>query len=182
MNRTLRSAFALGAFALLGLNRPANAQSNDQFIYFPVNTTISSDVPSPPNPNQYAIIGYANAPDFSALRNPTSPTVSLVSGTVWGNMQVYNQSVFNMTGGRVNVRLRAHDTSVVNIFGGGAGTVLEADDYSTVNFKGGSTGYGLYANDSSIVNVSGGNAGHIIVGAVSVTGNTVNGTLNMKGG
>ena len=171
MNRTLRNTLALGTFALLGLSRPAHAQN----VYFPVNTTINSDVPNPPNPNRYAIVGYANDTDFAAMLNPTSPTVNLVSGVIWGNIQVYDQSVLNMSGGRVNVRLRSYNNSTVNVTGGDTGPSLEANGSSIVNLRGGGQeGNHFFASDYSVINVTGGSPGHIYMGGGS--------TLNISGG
>ncbi len=153
--RTLPALVA--SLALLGLAvRPAAAQT----VYYTSDTTINSTI-------NYGYVGYASDANIQNGTNPTSPTVALVTGglvkdqSTSGNLNVYNHSTLNMTGGTVNYELISHDTATLNVSGGSVGPgvgALYAEGSSTANISGGFIGI-VAAYDNSTMTITGGTTG-----------------------
>src|SRR5262245_5179994 len=112
----------LVTIALVGLGRAAHAQVN----YFPNDATID-----------YPVLGIAYIGQDSS-RNPSSPTVNLVSGgSISDAVYTLNGSQFNISGGSIGGTLNSSDTSLLTITGGSVGNGLQANDHSIVNWHGG---------------------------------------------
>ena len=172
---------ALSALALLGQSRRAHAQTN-----FPTDATIN-----------YAIGGDVNIgmdADFQqsdSSGNPYNPTVSLVTdGSISGQTSVYNNSVFNISGGSTGdinswISVSTFGTSTTNISGGTINGGVYSYTSSVVNFSGGNVpatsstanyeSIGLVADINSTINVTGGTNGE----GLSAQGQ---GTINIRGG
>jgi hypothetical protein len=104
----------------------------------------------------------------SPLSQPT--TVNLVTdGSIgrvlpprpgWGdNLEAYQNSLINISGGEIGGYLWAWDNSQVNFSGGSIVLGSGALGNSQINISGGSIGYGLYGWGNSQINISGGSIG-----------------------
>ncbi|MCW3053311.1 MAG: hypothetical protein JWN14_2481, partial [Chthonomonadales bacterium] len=129
------AALFLAPCALSGATA-AHAQN----IFLPDDTTL--DASNHVDPPFSATVGWASFDDEINGVNPTSPTISIVTGASVNQLEVTNSSIINMSGGSVGSgdflgRLRSSDTSTVNISGGNVLYVVDAQSASTVNFSGG---------------------------------------------
>ncbi len=127
--QTMYRFFSLcGLAALTALSfapRPAAAQT----IYFPDSTTINYLVDAD------AYVGYSESYALS------SPTVNLVrGGEVTGDLEVYNSSVVNVSGGIADDLLWSFGSSTINVSGGAVGSYLDVTQNSNANVSGGTFG------------------------------------------
>lgn len=108
--------------------------------------------------------------DISNTTN-TSPMVALTNAANTGHVEVYNNSIVNVSGATINGGVSASDNSTVNISGG---TVESAwgDTNSTVNISGGTVKAAHSLNGNS-TNISGGLVQNI---------NGFNSEINISGG
>ena len=170
---------ALSTLTLLGQSRSAHAQAT----FFPNDATIN-----------YAIAGEADIGEdddgnqSDSNNNPYNPTVSLVTGgSISGVTNVWNGSVFNMSGGSTGTDANfdsvfTYGTSTANISGGTIAGGVYAATSSVVNFSGGDIlasssvqAEGLYADINSTINITGG------TNAVGLNA-AAQGTFNIRGG
>ena len=149
VNRLLSNNFTFAVFAFIGSAGAAHAQI---YTFFSKNATINYAVST-----QYAIVGYAGGDFTNGFNNPSSPTVSFVSGGGAGYLNAYNASVVNAGSGS-----NIGETEVRS---------------ATINFSGGDT-IDLFADNNSVVNVSRGNINGYLLsdhgGSVSVSGGKIN--------
>ena len=93
---------------LLSLSAISHAQT---YAFFPndamINTQISSDI---------VVIGYDNLTDYNQHLNPTSPHITITTGANIGDLQVFNGSIVNITGGKLGQYADASDNSTLNYY------------------------------------------------------------------
>lgn len=149
--------------ALFSIGHAARAQVN----FYPNDATIAT-----------AVLGEVYIGQ-DAQRNPSSPTVNLVTpGSISGFAYTYNSSQFNVSGGSIVGSINASDNSIVTITGGSIGNGLQADDSSVMNLRGGTFGADLYANDTSAIHLFGSNLqATVAVNLGSITAYALAGTL-----
>lgn len=196
--RTL-CALAMGVVAAAG---PADRASAQPFTYtfFPTTTTIDAAYTT-----DFQIVGFSAgqfnpdtfAPEFTG---PSSPTITIAAGASLPDVEIFNSSVVNVTGGTSTVV--PYDTSTVNIQGGVVRTALSFDS-AVVNMHAGRCED--LEGQGARVNVYGGTVGIVVANssisglgdqlgscAVDVFGGTFeagsylaafnNGVLNLRGG
>ena len=171
---TQRRLLGLAVLSLLVVAPAANAQN----LFLPNTATL--DATNPVAAPGTAIVGYANFDDYINGFNPTSPTISIVTGADVNSLEVHNSSIINMSGGSVDSqiffgRLLSDDNSTINISGGSVGGDIDVQSASTVNFRGGTIGDDIVTHDNTTVNMSGGTIGQDLL-----TNN--NSTFNLSGG
>lgn len=165
MNRLLKNNFALTALVFVGSAGAADAQS---YTFFSKNATVNYFVST-----RYAIVGYAGGDFGSGFKNPSSPTVSFVSGGNVSNLDAYNASVVNVRSDSVIGETKIY-SSMINISGGDV-IDLFADNNSIVNVSGGNIRGYLLSDHSGLISISGGKINQ------GLTGDN-NSVLNVRGG
>ena len=105
-------------------------------------TTITADLPT-----GIDVIEGASPPTVVDLLDP-----AVIGGLVF----VYDSSVFNMYGGRIDSDLCPMDSSTVNVFGGRVRVDVDAQGSSTLNISGGFFDEKISADGQSVVTISGG--------------------------
>ncbi len=160
---------ALGATFLFGGPKPAMAQ----YDFFPTNTTINYVLPG--SDWAGAVVGYANAADWSSHVHRTSPSITIAAGAsipAGGALFVCNHSVVKMSGGTVSTVL-AQNNSTVKITGGSSGPA-GAYDTATINVHGGKITGNLTGEYGGAVNVYGGHIGNSTDYAEVTAGSAMN--------
>jgi len=143
---TVRLPGLIAAVLLSGVHQTARAQD----AYFGSNATIDYAV------NGDTYVGYASQSDRDNGINPTSPTVSLVSGGSLGGLLIaQNSSTVDMSGGEIGDILEAADSSHVNMSGGRIVGFLLAANTSVVDISSGSVRGNLAAWNSGTINFFG---------------------------
>jgi hypothetical protein len=147
----------LGLAVLTLLMAAPAAHAQDLFL--PNDTTL--DATNPVAPPFSAIVGYASFDDLINGVNPTSPTISIVTGANVNALEVHNSSIINMSDGSVGSgdflgKLLSDDTSTINIRGGNVLFDVDVQSASTVNFSGGTVADDIVSHDNTTVNMSGG--------------------------
>ena len=147
MTRFIQCLAVLGALTLLSVAPIAHAQT---YTFFPDDATINSAVNT-----DYAIVGYASGNVDSGFGGASSPTVAFSTSGNAFDLNAYNASTVNVSGGNVDDNLYAYDSSTINMNGGNA-VYVNAFDSSTLNVRGGNIRNLLAASGSSTVNMRGG--------------------------
>jgi hypothetical protein len=106
------------------------------------NTTITADLPT----------------GIDIVEGLAPPTVVdlLDPAVVGGSVFVYDSSIFNMYGGRIDSDLCPLGSSTVNVFGGRVAVDVDAGGSSTLEISGGYFDEKISAGDQSVVTISGG--------------------------
>jgi hypothetical protein len=98
-------------------------------------------------------------------------TINLLSGgSITGtyDLEAYDNSRINISGGSIGADLRTYDISQVIISGGMIGSYILAQGNSQMTISGGSIGFNLHAYNSSQVTISGGTIGNEILAGTGV--------------
>ena len=143
---------------LCALSMTSSARAQFTYTYYPTDTAINSDVTT-----DFAIVGFSGGSyndDFTLnFTGASSPIVEVASrANVTGEIDSFNHSVVNMTGGSV-VFFFPVGNSILNIKGGNIDSVLN-EDAGVVNVTGGTVSD--LEGQGKTINVSGGTIGTLV--------------------